>query len=125
MRWDLEIPLEDRGTITDPWESSAIPSPNHYPIAEFLMEEAQGVYQTNWVYIHSHTPHYGKCSSKASSVEYLLPTISLEIAPLPEEFASNNDWPLFKTRQSAKQAITIQMWLEQLKATQDVGQIRG
>lgn len=61
-------------------------------------------------------------------MEFLLPTIFLEIAPLPEEFANNSDWPLFKTlavaggrwlttRQSAEQSITIQMWLDQIQGS--------
>lgn len=62
-----------------------------------LMKEAQGVYQTNCTCVHIHTPHFGKCSSKESSAEFFQPTIPLEIAPLPEEFANNNVWPLFKT----------------------------
>lgn len=59
-------------------------------------------------------------------MEFLLPTVFLEIAPLPEVFAYNNDWPLFKTlaggrwlttRQSAEQSITIQMWLDQIQGS--------
>lgn len=66
-------PVEDPGTILDSWESSAIPARNRDFTAGSLMEEAQGVYQTNCVYMHIHTPHFGRCSSKASSVEYLYP----------------------------------------------------
>lgn len=117
-------PVNDPGTILDPRDSSAIPASNHDPAAESLMEDAQRVYQTNCVYMYTHTPH----TSKASSVEFLLPTIFLETAPLPEEFANNNDWPLFKTlavaggrwlttRQSAEQSITIQMWLDQIQGS--------
>lgn len=36
-------PVEDPGTILDPWESSAIPAPNSDPTAGAVMEEAQGV----------------------------------------------------------------------------------
>lgn len=78
-------------------------------------------------HVHSY-PTLGKLRSKASSVEFLLPTIFLEIAPLPEEFANNNDWPLFKTlavaggrwlttKQSAEQSVTIQMWLDQIQGS--------
>lgn len=47
-------PVEDPGTILCPWEGSAIPAPNRDPTAGALMEEAQGVYQTNCVYMHIH-----------------------------------------------------------------------
>lgn len=36
-------PVNDPGTILDPWDSSAIPASNHDPAAESLMEDAQGV----------------------------------------------------------------------------------
>jgi len=61
--------VEDPGTILGPWESSALPALNHDPTAGSLMEEAQGVHQTHCAYMHVHTPHFGKCSSKASSVK--------------------------------------------------------
>lgn len=119
---------EDSGTILGPWESSAVPALNRDPTAGSLMKETQGAYRTHCACMHTHAPHFRKCSSKAHSVEFLQPTISLEITPLPEEFANNNDWPLFKTltraggrwfttRQSAKQTITVQMCLDQIQGS--------
>lgn len=37
-------PVNDPGTILDPWESRAIPASNHDPGAASLMEDAQGVH---------------------------------------------------------------------------------
>lgn len=37
-------PVNDPGTVLDPWESSAIPASNHDPAAAALMEDAQGVH---------------------------------------------------------------------------------
>lgn len=62
-------PVEDFGTILDLWDSSTIPAPNCDPTAGCLMKDAQGVYRTNGAYTHVHAPHFGKGSSKASSVE--------------------------------------------------------
>lgn len=119
---------EDSGTILGPWQSSAIPALNCDPTVAPLTKETQGVYQTNCACVHIHTPHFGERSSKACSAEFLQPTTPLEITPLPEEFANNNDWPLFRTltragrrwfttRQSANQTMTIQMCLDQIQGS--------